>query len=156
MKNALGIISLAALLLAGCSGHAASSSAPIVPAPAQPAGSVTTVNFDEAGIDATGTLKVGIRLTGEASFNDPRYGQVLGYFKGKVSTTSQVVTWPMGRNVKFFNVDTAKPHTLSFLGNATSQNAPWPAHFNGSGTKSPAGTAIGTTNFSTGTLVPNQ
>jgi plastocyanin len=153
MKLALGSISLAALLLAGCGGHAASPT-PGLPAPSQPTNSVTTVGFSDAGIDASTVQHVGIRLNGESPFTDPRYGFVLGYFKGKTSTTSQVFTLPMGKQVKFFNVDASFPHTASFLGNATSQSAPWPSQFNGSGTKSPAGTAIGTTNWSTGTLSP--
>jgi hypothetical protein len=45
---------------------------------------------------------------------------------------------------------------VSFLGNATATHAPFPAAFNGSGTRSPAGTAIGTTNFSTGAINPGQ
>ena len=48
------------------------------------------------------------------------------------------------------------PHTLSFLGNATKNNAPWPQSFDGSSIKSKAGTAIGTKNFSTGPLSPGQ
>jgi plastocyanin len=154
LKNALGIISLVTLLAAGC-GSQAASPMPAVPAPAQPAGGANAVAFDEAGFNLT-NLQVGIRLNGEASIVDSRYGFVLGYFKGKTSTTSQVVSLPMGRNVKFFNVDASFPHTMSFLGNATSHSAPWPSRFNGSSTKSPAGTAIGTTNFSTGPLSPGK
>ena len=154
MKNAFGIISLAALLLAGCGGQSAPMSA--APAPAAPSNGVLSLGVTDDGFDTLSTLQVGVRLTGEASFNDPNYGFELGYFKGKVSTTSQTVTLATGRNVRFFNVDTQLPHTVSFLGNATKNMAPWPSQFNGSGTKSPAGTAIGTTNWSTGTLLPGK
>jgi plastocyanin len=156
MKHAVTAFSLAALLAAGCGGQSASPT-PAVPAPAAPGGGTMTVGVTEDGFDSsTSTLQVGVRLTGEASFNDPRYGVVLGYFKGKTSTTSQVISLPMGRNVKFQNHDTTLPHTMSFLGNATKNSAPWPSTFTGSGTKAPAGTAIGTTNWSTGTLSPGQ
>jgi streptogramin lyase/plastocyanin len=99
---------------------------------------------------------VGVRLIGESSTTDPNYGFILGYFNGTTSTTSQVVHLTMGESVQFMNVDASLPHTVSFLGNATSTHAPWPASFNGSSTQSPAGTAIGTTNFSTGALNPGQ
>ena len=151
MKYAVGSFVLAALLLAGCSAHGTSASSPIVPAPSQ---NVMNVGFNEDGIDVTTTAKVGLRLNGETPFNSPKYGTVLGYFKGKTSTTSQIVTLPSSTQVRFFNVDASAPHTASFLGNATARMAPWPPSFNGSSTKSPAGTAIGTPNFSTGTLEP--
>lgn len=151
MKYAVGSFALAALLLAGCSAHGTSASSPIVPAPSQ---NVANVGFNEDGVDTITTAKVGIRLTGEAPFNSAKYGTVLGYFKGKTSTTSEVISLPSATAVRFFNVDTIRPHTLSFLGDATRSGAPWPSLFNGSSTKSPAGTAIGTANFSTGTLNP--
>ncbi|HEY7992860.1 MAG TPA: hypothetical protein VID24_01460 [Candidatus Eremiobacteraceae bacterium] len=152
MKYAVGPFVLAALLLAGCSAHGSSSaSSPIVPAPTQ---LISNLGFDEAGFDSTTVAKVGARLSGEAPFMSPKYGRVLGYFKGKTSTTSEVVTLPASTPVRFFNVDTTLPHTASFLGNATQSMAPWPPSFNGSATKSAAGTAIGTPNFSTGTLNP--
>jgi len=149
MKYAVGSFALAALLLAGCSAHGTSASSPIVPAPSQ---NVASVGFSEDGIDVTTVAKVGMRLTNEAPFNSPRYGTVLGYFKGKTSMTSEVVSLPSATAVRFFNVDPSLPHTASFLGDATSRMAPWPPQFNGSSTKSPAGTAIGTPNFSTGTV----
>jgi plastocyanin len=99
---------------------------------------------------------VGLRLFGESSITDPHYGFILGYFNGTTSTTSEVVHLTMGESVRFFNVDASAPHTASFLGNATSTHAPFPSSFNGSATQSPAGTAIGTTNFSTGALNPGQ
>lgn len=99
---------------------------------------------------------VGVRLTGEAAFVDPHYGSVLGYFNGLTSTTSQVVSLTMGESVQFTNVDTMRPHTVSFLGTATATHAPWPPSFNGSASQSPAGTVISTTNFSTGPLNPGQ
>jgi len=151
MKYAVCSFLLATLLLAGCSAHGTSASSPIVPVPSQ---NSVNVGFNEDGVDLTTTAKVGIRLTGETPFTSPRYGVVLGYFKGKTSTMSEVVSLPSATAVRFFNVDTVRPHTLSFLGDATSQMAPWPSLFNGSSTKSPAGTAIGTANFSTGALNP--
>ena len=99
---------------------------------------------------------VGVRLIGESSFTDPNYGFILGYFNGTTSTTSQVVRLTMGESVRFINVDGSLPHTVSFLGDATATHAPWPPSFNGSSTQSPAGTSIGTTNFSTGALSPGQ
>ena len=153
MKIALSMLSLAALLLAGCGGQAASPTTAL-PTPVQPASDshVTMLGVTDDGVDTLSTLHVGIRLTGESSFMSPRYGFVLGYFKGKTSTTSEVITLATATPVRFFNVDTVLTHTLSFLGKATSQMAPWPASFDGSSTASPAGRAIGTTNFSTGPL----
>lgn len=152
MKYAVGSFVLATLLLAGCSAHGTSASSPIVPAPSQ---NVMNVGFNEDGVDvSTSAIAVGIRLTGEAPFTSPRYGVVLGYFKGKTSTTSEVISLPAATSVHFFNLDTVRPHTMSFLGDATRSMAPWPQLFNGSSTKSPAGTAIGTANFSTGPLNP--
>jgi plastocyanin len=154
MKHALTALSLAALLAAGCGGQSAAP-APAVPAPAQPGGGTMNVGITDDGFDSgSGKIAVGIRLNGESPFTDPRYGAVLGYFRGKTSTTSEVIGLPTGRNVRFFNVDASFPHTMSFLGNATRNMAPWPTTFTGSGTAAPAGTAIGTTNWSTGTLTP--
>jgi|SRR5215469_5025725 len=152
MKYAVGSFVLAALLLAGCSAHGSSASAPVVQPPTQ---SVANVGFNDDGIDLSSTaVAVGLRLTGESSFTSARYGVVLGYFKGKTSFTSQVVSLPAATSVRFFNVDTSRPHTLSFLGDATRSGAPWPQNFNGSFNQSTAGTAIGTTGFSTGPLNP--
>ena len=97
---------------------------------------------------------IGIRLNGELSFTDPNYGFELGYAVGHESTQTQTISLRMGESVKFRNVDT-EPHSAAFLGNATSNNAPWPGLFNGSTTKSPAGTAIGTTGWATGSLNPD-
>jgi len=156
MKHAVTAFSLAALLAAGCGGQSAAPM-PAAPAPSQAGDGTVNVGVTDDGFDcATCTLAVGVRLTGESSFTDPRYGVVLGYFKGKTSTTSEVISLPTGRNVKFFNLDSSLPHTMSFLGDATKNMAPWPMSFTGSGTKSPAGTAIGTTNWSTGTLTPGS
>ena len=147
------IVSAAALLaLAGCSGQSTTSFAPaqpashsIAPAPAQ----LLDVSED------TITIKhVGVRLTGEAPFTSPKYGVVLGYFNGKTSMNSEIVKLPAAATVIFSNVDTLRPHTASFLGDANSQGANWPTVFNGSSTPSPAFTAIGTTNFSTGAMSP--
>jgi plastocyanin len=61
----------------------------------------------------------------------------------------------VGGSVLFQNVDT-EPHSAAFLGDATANSAPWPGSFNGSTTQSPAGTAIGTTGWATGSLNPSQ
>lgn len=152
MKYAVGSLVLAALLLAGCSTHGSSASAPLVQPPSQ---SVSNVGFSDNGIDiSSSTVAVGMRLTGESSFTSKRYGVVLGYFKGKTSFTSQVISLFASTPVRFFNVDTLHAHTLSFLGDATMNGAPWPQSFNGSFNQSSAGTAIGTTSFSTGILNP--
>lgn len=98
---------------------------------------------------------IGIRLNGELSFTDPNYGFELGYAVGTTSTQTQTLSLSMGESVQFKNVDTI-PHSAAFLGNATSNSAPWPGSFNGSTTKSPAGTAIGTTGWATGSLNPNK
>ena len=142
----------AMIALAGCGSQSTSATTPMLPAshafapaPAQ----LLAVNDDSITVK-----KVGVRLTGEQSFNSPTYGLVLGYFKGKTSTLSQIVKLPASTPVVFFNVDTLHPHTASFLGDATMQGANWPTTFNGSSTPSPAGTAIGTTNWSTGAMVP--
>lgn len=155
MRYSLGSLAIAALLLAGCSAHGSASS-PVMPAPAQP--NVVNLGVTDSGVipDTTTVAKVGIRLSGESAFTSPKYGRVIGYFKGKISTTSQVVSLPADTEVRFFNVDSFLTHTASFLGDATRNSAPWPQSFNGSGTKAPAGTAIGTTNWSTGALSPGK
>ena len=149
------VFSAAAILaLAGCGSQsmtAAPSAMPashgVAPLPAQ----IAQIPVSD---DAIIIKKVGVRLTGEQSFNSPKYGLVLGYFNGKTSTKSEIVKLPAATTVVFYNVDTGHPHTASFLGDATSQSAPWPQSFNGSSQASPAGTAIGTTSFSTGAMVP--
>lgn len=151
MKNAFACISFAALLAAGCTGQA-SMPAAVAPVPNQPA----TVALRGDSGDRVLTYTVGVRLTGEKPFNSSTYGRVLGYFNGKTSTRSEVVSVPMGQNVRFLNLDTIRPHTASFLGKATSHGANFPPSFNGSANQSPAGTAIGTANFSTGPLNPGQ
>lgn len=98
---------------------------------------------------------IGIRLNGELSLTDPNYGFELGYAVGTDSTQTQTISLSMGKSVQFKNVDTI-PHSAAFLGNANSNSAPWPGSFNGSTTKSPAGTAIGTTGWATGSLNPNK
>ena len=146
-------VGVAALTLAAGCGSSQSS----MPQPmhqTSPMG-VTTIPLDGAISDAaTGT--VGIRLTGETSFNSPKYGAVQGYFKGKKSTTAQVITLSANTNVVFQSEDKSLPHTGSFLGDATKNSAPWPKTFTGSSTASPAGTDIGTTSFSTGALSPGK
>lgn len=155
MKNALSVISLAAVLLAGCGGQPASPM-PAAPAPVAPGGGAMSLGITENGADTLTIKRVGVRLTGEASIIDSRYGFILGYFKGKTSLTSEVVSLPAATDVRFFNVDSTLTHTVSFLGNATSKSAPWPSSFDGSGTKSPKGTAIGTSKWSTGALLPGS
>ena len=96
-----------------------------------------------------------VRLTGEAPYNDPVYGTVLGYFLTHNSQVSQVITVPAGADIIFFNKDPSLTHTVSFLGDATQNGAPWPPMFNGSSTQSPPYSWIGATNFSTGPIPPN-
>ena len=95
-------------------------------------------------------LTVGIRLNGELSFTDPNYGFELGYAVG-TGTQTQTISLGQGESVQFKNLDTI-PHSAAFLGNATANSAPWPATFTGSTAKSPAGTAIGTSGWATGSL----
>lgn len=155
MKKALISIAVAAALFAGC-GSRASSPMLGLPAPAHN-DQVTTVDFNDAGVaTATPHASVGIRLNGETPFTSPTYGRVLGYFKGFTSTTSQVIMLQAGKFVKFKNVDSSFPHTMSFLGDATSKSAPWPKTFTGSSKAAKRLTAIGTTGWSTGILSPGQ
>jgi streptogramin lyase len=93
---------------------------------------------------------IGVRLNGELPFNDPNYGIELGYAVGG-TTQSQTISVSAGESILFHNYDTI-PHTASFLGDATMNNAPWPLSFSGGKTASPAGTAIGVSAFSTGTI----
>ena len=149
MKTTSVYVALLALLAAGCAAH----NSIINPAAVSASNSIAARPVENIAPDSgTGTLTVGIRLNGEEGIIDSRYGLILGYFKGKVSTTSEVVVLPMGRNVKFQNEDFFAEHTASFLGNATRHSAPWPTTFTGSGAPSPRGTAIGTDGFSTGVL----
>jgi plastocyanin len=148
MKNAFALVLSIGLICAGCGSR---SSAPASVLASNP----TTLVAFGAGPDLTSTTTVGVRLDVK-SFIDPEYGFVLGYFKGKLATRTQVISVSPGKNIKFVNVDNNDAHTASFLGKATGEKAPWPAHFNGSMTQSPKGTAIGTKNFSTGTLNPGQ
>jgi hypothetical protein len=97
---------------------------------------------------------VGVRFNGELSYNDPNYGVELGYAIGN-TTQTQTISVGAGESILFHNYDTI-PHTASFLGNATVNNAPWPTSFNGGKTASPAGTAIGTTGFSSGTIAAGK
>jgi virginiamycin B lyase len=96
---------------------------------------------------------IGIRLNGELSFTDPNYGFELGYAVG-IGTQTQTISLRTGESVEFKNLDTI-PHSAAFLGNATANSAPWPRSFNGSSTQSPAGTAIGTSGWATGSLNAN-
>ncbi|HET9343875.1 MAG TPA: hypothetical protein VFO25_13275 [Candidatus Eremiobacteraceae bacterium] len=60
-----------------------------------------------------------------------------------------------GESVQFQNLDTIQ-HSAAFLGDATSNSAPWPGSFNGSTTQSAAGTAIGSSGFATGPINPGK
>ena len=142
---------LTAALLAGCSG---TGSAPSTPSPGS--GSVPmSIGFTEDGfVRPDATFTVGVRLSGEKSLTTKKYGALLGYFKGAKSAKTKVVTIPLGSSVVFDNVDTSRPHTGSFLGDASKTGADWPASFDGSSTQSSAGTDISTASFSTGTLSP--
>jgi plastocyanin len=144
---------LATAFLAGCGGSAGTPPTPSANNAQNAMASLARLPTTEIAFsDATAT--VGVRLSGENPFTTHHYGKVLGYFKGTISKTSEVVILATGTNVVFKNVDTSHPHTVSFLGDATKMKAPWPAHFNGSSSVSTAGTAIGTPNFSTGPLSP--
>jgi plastocyanin len=90
------------------------------------------------------------------SFNDPTYGFILGYFNGTKSTQTHVVVLTAGDPVQFKNVDASVPHTVAFLGDASSSGAPWPPSFNGGTKISPVGTFIGKTGFTTGSLLPGK
>jgi streptogramin lyase len=101
---------------------------------------------------------VDLRITNESIFTSPKYGPVFGYFKNG-SPISQVVTLTAAESVRFKNIE--KPasgisHTASFLGDATKNSASWPPTFDGSGLKSPPGTVISSTSWSTGPLVPGK
>jgi plastocyanin len=145
--------SISAAFIAGCGG--AAGTAPM-PSSNSPRGSTMSQADEATHLMFDATANVGVRLTNEKSFLTRHYGKVLGYFKGKTSPTSQVVVLLSNTNVVFDNVDSSLAHTGSFLGDATKTHAPWPAHFNGSSTQSKAGTPIGTTGFSTGTLLPGK
>ena len=148
MKFGLVVALLSALIVAACGARSA------VPAamPHQTMDSVTTIPFTD-DIATPPPNKVGVRLFGETATHT-HYGSVLGYFNGLTSTSSEIVSVPTGQRIRFFNVDSTASHTASLLGVATSTTAPWPASFDGSGTQSPAGTAISKKGFSTGVMAP--
>jgi plastocyanin len=148
MKFGIVFALLSALIVTACGTRS------IMPAamPHQSMDSVTTIPLND-DIATPPPNKVGIRLSGEA-VTHTHYGSVLGYFNGLTSTSSEVVSVPTGQRIRFFNVDTSRPHTASLLGVATSTVAAWPASFDGSATQSPASTAISTKGFSTGVLQP--
>jgi len=143
------------LALAGCGGASALPHSNMASnGMAGQAGTVLSLSGD--GIQPDSAEGVGIRLNGESTFKSAHYGVVLGYFRGVKSTVSQVVQLTANTRVIFMNVDASFPHTASFLGNATRNNAPFPPTFNGGSTQSPAGTLINTPMFSTGPLSPGQ
>ena len=136
----------ATALLAGCGGGGqATSSAPTGAMP--PA----NIPFSEKALPDTTQLTVGVKLEGLKAKTNKKYGKILGYFLGTTSTKAQVVTLSPNTDVVFTNVDSIS-HTASFLGDATKKSAPWPSTFTGSASASAAGTAIGTTSWSTGIL----
>lgn len=139
----LALATATAVTTAGCSGSAYGSN----PNPYGNPGPNPSPSI------APGAAIVGVNLSGETQTVDPTYGAVLGYFisGGTINTTSQVIHLTAAMPAVFQNFDT-QPHTASFLGDATANGASFPAHFNGSGTASPANTVISTTNFSSGTL----
>jgi sugar lactone lactonase YvrE len=116
---------------------------------------ITTTLSNIEGVALSQTTTIGIRLNGEMSIIDPKYGFELGYAVGTVSTLTQTISLGMDQSVEFKNVDTI-PHTAAFLGNATAHNAPWPSTFTGGTVQSPAGTAVSKTGWTTGNLAPNQ
>ena len=123
-----------------------------------PTNPIVTVPIGSESADAFTGKNVGVRLTGEKGFRST-YGFVIGYFNGLTSTTSQIISASPGVQIMFKNVDplfVKVPHTVSFLGKATATHAPWPSLFNGSGTRSPAGTVISTVGFSTGPIHPGH
>jgi plastocyanin len=147
------------LALAGCGGASAvpqsnTMSNMMMTRTSGQAGAVLGLSSDEVQPDSA--EGVGIRLNGESSYSSKHYGIVLGYFRGSKSTTSQVVQLTASTKVIFTNHDASFPHTASFLGDATKDNAPFPPSFDGGSTQSPAGTPINTTMFSTGPLNPGQ
>jgi plastocyanin len=150
MKFVAVVFSLALVFAGGCSGQGAPS------VPAAPLDGTKLVSIGSEGLNSSSPISVGVRLDPQQPLRDPRYGFVLGYFRGTTSHNSQVISVSMGKAIKFTNVDGNDPHTVSFLGNATARTADWPDQFNGSAKKSPAGTAIGTAHFSTGALNPGQ
>ena len=101
---------------------------------------------------------VELRITNESVFVSPDYGPVFGYFEHDL-TKSQVVTLTAAESVRFKNIElpaSGITHTASFLGDAMKKSAPWPSSFDGSSVKSPAGTVIGTSSWSTGPLAPGK
>jgi hypothetical protein len=142
----LAVPLVATATIAACS--TSSSQSPQSPTSALPAQIPLT---DSIVPDGGGTFTVGMRVTGENAGQSKFYGKVYGYFKGKKSRISEVVTLSTNEPVVFANVD-GEVHTASFLGDASKKSANWPATFNGSHDPSPAGTAIGTTGFSSGTI----
>lgn len=104
------------------------------------------------GVYEENVAEVGIRLNGEMSIIDPTYGFELGYAQGRGDTT-QTIGLRAGESVRFVNLDTI-PHSAAFLGTAAPSPSTWPATFAGSTTQSPAGTAIGSATWATGSLNP--
>jgi len=116
-------------------------------------GDVWIISGDNILVYEEKVSTIGIRLNGELSFTDPNYGFELGYAVG-AGTQTQTIGLSAGESVLFKNLDTI-PHSAALLGNATPNSAPWPATFTGSTSQSPAGTAVGTTGWATGSLDPS-
>jgi len=93
---------------------------------------------------------------------DPTYGVISGYgLLGAAPTASpattpapaQIITVPANETIVFLNFDRNSAHTASILGTANGMN--WPGTFtnnNGAAGVTPAGSAITTADFSTGTV----
>ncbi len=144
---------LAGALLDGCAGQ---------PGSTLPAGAVWNADSPLFSGSAPSSIAleanlvpavVGVSETGIKRIKDPNYGPVWGYFNGVTSKVSEIVHLSAGSKVVFKNVDTVHKHTAAFLGDATSNMAPWPASFNGGTVASVAGTDIGTTGWNTGTIL---
>lgn len=143
------------LAMAGCGGTAALPHSNMMSG-GHSGQSAAVVGFADDAFQPDSAQVVGVRLTGESSFHSNNYGTVLGYFRGTKSLTSQVVSLTAATTVVFHNVDSSRPHTASFLGNATKNVAHFPALFNGGSVKSPAGSTLNSTKFSTGPLNPGS
>jgi len=150
----------AVAFLAGCAAQSGAVSQLGVPSNGAGAGllsraSVSDVTSDVA-VGPAGTEVVGVTQDGLVEFNDPIYGEIWAYIRGTKAHVTHVVHLTSNQPVVFKNIDPQDRHTVAFLGDASSTGAPWPATFNGSTRKSPAGTAVGTAGWSAGTLNQNS
>jgi hypothetical protein len=92
---------------------------------------------------------------GILSIRDPVYGNILGYAPdpgtGFPATTASTITLRSSDVVQFINVDQAAP--FSAVGFGTTSFPPVPYTFP-SGTQNPIGTALGSSQWSTGRIPP--